>query len=177
MAVGPDSRWSPWRIGNAKVSRVPRSGPCDPHCTRCGEVCPTGAIASITADDRRGSDGREPIRIGTAFYDRGRCLPWAMNTPCIVCEEMCPTSPKAIWLEATTVWARDGRAVEVQQPFVDPELCTGCGLCERACPEHPKAIHVIAERNLVPGLRTLFAKHTMGLAGRVPRLARHLDLV
>jgi hypothetical protein len=39
------------------------------------------------------------ITIGTAFMDRGRCLPWAMNTPCIVCEELCPTSPKAIVFE------------------------------------------------------------------------------
>jgi ferredoxin len=37
-----------------------------------------------------------PIRIGTAFIDRGRCLPWAMDTPCIVCQENCPVSPKAI---------------------------------------------------------------------------------
>ena len=26
--------------------------------------------------------------------------------------------------------------------------------------------------DLVPGVRTLFAKHTMGLAGRLPRLSR-----
>jgi ferredoxin len=37
-----------------------------------------------------------PIRIGTAFMDRGRCLPWAMGIPCIVCQENCPVSPKAI---------------------------------------------------------------------------------
>jgi Pyruvate/2-oxoacid:ferredoxin oxidoreductase delta subunit len=37
-----------------------------------------------------------PVRIGTAFMDRGRCLPWAMGIPCIVCQENCPVSPKAI---------------------------------------------------------------------------------
>ena len=37
------------------------------------------------------------MRIGTAFVDRGRCLPWAMDTPCIVCQENCPVSPKAIF--------------------------------------------------------------------------------
>ena len=41
--------------------------------------------------------GRGPIRIGTAFVDRGRCLPWAMDKPCIVCQENCPVSPKAIF--------------------------------------------------------------------------------
>ena len=36
------------------------------------------------------------IRTGTAFVDRNRCLPWAMDKPCIVCQENCPLSPKAI---------------------------------------------------------------------------------
>ena len=31
--------------------------------------------------------------------------------------------------------------------------------------------------DLVPGAKSLLARHTMGLAGRVPRLARHLGLV
>ncbi len=30
--------------------------------------------------------------------------------------------------------------------------------------------------DLLPGAKSLLARHTMGLAGRVPRLARHLDL-
>jgi len=31
--------------------------------------------------------------------------------------------------------------------------------------------------DLIPGAKSLVARHTMGLAGRVPKLARHLDLV
>jgi 2-octaprenyl-6-methoxyphenol hydroxylase len=30
--------------------------------------------------------------------------------------------------------------------------------------------------DLVPGVRTLFARHTMGLAGRLPRLSRGVPL-
>jgi MauM/NapG family ferredoxin protein len=111
-----------------------RRGWCEPSCTRCGEVCPTGALAAVTADAKQAIGGPAEVRIGTAFIDRGRCLPWAMATPCIVCEEMCPTSPKAIWLESAEVRGREGRTVRVQQPAVDPELCTGCGLCENRCP-------------------------------------------
>jgi MauM/NapG family ferredoxin protein len=111
-----------------------RRGWCEPSCIRCGEVCPTGALAVVTPEAKQAIGEPAEIRIGTAFVDRGRCLPWAMATPCIVCEEMCPTSPKAVWLETTRVRARDGREVDVQQPFVDPELCTGCGLCENRCP-------------------------------------------
>ena len=88
---------------------------------------------------------RDPIRIGTAFYDRGRCLPWAMATDCIVCEEWCPTSPKAIYLVAVEVTDANGQTKTVKQPYVDPKRCTGCGACEFACPVKGRpAIYVTA---------------------------------
>jgi formate hydrogenlyase subunit 6/NADH:ubiquinone oxidoreductase subunit I len=57
-----------------------------------------------------------------------------MGIECIVCEEWCPTSPKAIYLVAAEVADRNGGTKTVKQPFVDPKLCTGCGACEYACP-------------------------------------------
>jgi len=125
---------------------VARRGWCEPSCTRCGQVCPTGAIAPLTTETKgwsRGGPGGSPVRIGTAFVDWGRCLPWAMATPCVVCEEVCPTSPKAIWLEPADAARADGRAVRVQRPRLDPDLCVGCGLCEAKCPvASPAAIRI-----------------------------------
>ena len=72
---------------------------CQFNCIACGNLCPTAAIRPISIDERQGRNHyaeRGPIKIGTAFVDRGRCLPWAMDTPCIVCQENCPVSPKAI---------------------------------------------------------------------------------
>jgi ferredoxin len=74
------------------------------------------------------------VRIGTAMVDKNRCLPHPHATPCIVCEEVCPTPKKAIWLDKVTVKDRQGRDVVVEQPRVDLELCIGCGICETKCP-------------------------------------------
>ena len=150
---GLESVWSP--------VLVPRIGYCEPNCVLCSQVCPTGAIWEITVAEKIGTRGsglgtrdsgspddsntdsaptppspsaKDAIRIGTAFYDRGRCLPWAMGIECIVCEEWCPTSPKAIYLVPAEVVDRNGETKAVKQPFVDPKLCTGCGACEYACP-------------------------------------------
>jgi ferredoxin len=68
-----------------------------------------------------------------------------MATPCIVCEEFCPTSPKSIWVEEVDVPIREAEApkdgdhpamttVSVQRPHLDPNLCIGCGACEKVCP-------------------------------------------
>lgn len=78
--------------------------------------------------------GRNPIRLATAFYDRGRCLPWAMATECIVREEWCPTSPKAIYLLNEETTGSAGGSKAVRRPYLDPQRCVGCGACQFACP-------------------------------------------
>lgn len=91
---GLESLWTP-----VLNNRIGASG-CQYNCIACGNICPTGAIRPITLDEKQGKgpfSGKGPIRIGTAFVDRGRCLPWAMDKPCIVCQENCPVSPKAIF--------------------------------------------------------------------------------
>jgi formate hydrogenlyase subunit 6/NADH:ubiquinone oxidoreductase subunit I len=66
-----------------------------------------------------------------------------MTRECIVCEEWCPTSPKAIYLKPVDVTDSNGQIKVVRQPYVDPERCTGCGACEFACPVRDKpAVYV-----------------------------------
>ncbi len=104
MASGLEGLWTP--VLNYRI------GYCEPDCTACGQVCPTGAIQRLTIDQKRGQGAYAeagPVRLGSAHFDVGRCLPWAKNMPCLVCEENCPVSPKAIYTERTLQVLRDGK--------------------------------------------------------------------
>ncbi|MDR3555333.1 MAG: 4Fe-4S binding protein [Syntrophobacteraceae bacterium] len=106
LREGLESLWTP-----ALNMRAGTSG-CQKNCTACGEICPTAAIRPLSLDEKLGLGSFSqsgPIRIGTAFVDRGRCLPWAMNRPCIVCQENCPVSPKAIYVKESFAEVRNGR--------------------------------------------------------------------
>ncbi|MCP4371350.1 MAG: 4Fe-4S dicluster domain-containing protein [Deltaproteobacteria bacterium] len=127
-------------------------GYCEYTCSLCGSVCPTGAIAGITTKEKINN----PIKIGSAYMDRGRCLPWSGNAPCIVCEEVCPTSPKAIYLKKETVSGPGGKKLAVQLPFVDLKQCVGCGICENKCPVKG-----------LPAIRTISAGESRSLENQI----------
>jgi polyferredoxin len=102
---GLENLWTP-----ALNNRIGSSG-CQLNCVACGQVCPTSAIRPITLSEKLGVNQfaeAGPIKLGTAFVDRNRCLPWAMDKPCIVCEENCPVSPKAIYTQECFNTIRDG---------------------------------------------------------------------
>jgi ferredoxin len=105
LEAGLEGLWTPvldFRIGT--------SG-CQLNCIACSHICPTAAIRPISLDEKLGRNEYAevgPIRLGTAFVDRGRCLPWAMDTPCIVCQENCPVSPKAIFIREQYNTVRGG---------------------------------------------------------------------
>ena len=82
LQAGFEGIWSPILI--------PRIGYCEFNCTLCGQVCPTDAIEHLDLEVKR------ERKIGLAFFDQNRCLPYAFEIDCIVCEEHCPTSSKAI---------------------------------------------------------------------------------
>jgi polyferredoxin len=107
---------------------VPRRGYCEYNCTLCGQVCPTGAIEELTVEEK------QEVHIGTAFVDPERCLPIALGTECVVCEEHCPTPTKAIQLVEIEALGPDGTPQRARRPVVDPNVCIGCGICETRCP-------------------------------------------
>jgi len=133
---GLENLWTP-TLNN----RIGSSG-CQLNCVACGQVCPTSAIRPITLDEKKGTGEFAefgPIKIGTAFVDRNRCLPWAMDKPCIVCEENCPVSPKAIFTREYFSTIRDGiltvkevraNTIEIIESNLTPEsLATGDYYC------------------------------------------------
>jgi ferredoxin len=140
---------------------VPRIGYCDYGCAACGQVCPSGAIPPLPLDEKR----RQAI--GVAVIDRARCLPWAENTPCIVCQEMCPVPQKAIRLAGQgrggggglgqgqgqglgqgegDGLAQEGLVERVARPKVVGDLCIGCGICETKCPVEGVSAIVVRRR-------------------------------
>jgi ferredoxin len=123
-------------IGEDEGDRIPVIAPSTKACYLCTELpCITACEEGALVDP----GGPEQVRLGIAKVDPRRCVTFKGEI-CDKCYAACPYPDRAIM-------SIGGR------PLIGSGACTGCGLCEMACPEHPKAIVVIAERNLVPGLR------------------------
>lgn len=126
---GIETLWTP--VANFNV------GHCQLKCTLCSQVCPTGAIENISVAEKLGMGSHSekgPVRLGTAFIDRSRCLPWANRIPCVVCEEVCPVAPKAIQTFDEETKNVFGKLVVLNRPYIVPDLCIGCGICQHECP-------------------------------------------
>jgi len=126
---------------------APKMGYCEFNCTLCGQVCPTGAIKRLELEEKH------KFKIGLAFIDKNRCLPYAQGVPCIVCEEHCPTPEKAIRFRE--IKAPNGKVVKA--PVVDLDLCIGCAICEYKCPVRD-----------IPAIRVTTAGETRNPEMRIP---------
>ena len=91
-------------------------GYCRTACTRCSEVCPTGAIQPIAKEQKTA------ISIGHAVVLPDNCI------GCGACARHCPSA---------AISMVDGK------PAVNEAKCLGCGACEYYCPARPvTAIYV-----------------------------------
>lgn len=120
---------------------VARTGYCEFNCTLCGQVCPTGALRKLTLTEKH------QLKIGNAWFDKDRCLPWAKGIPCMVCEEHCPTPEKAIRFRQGETVNTKGERVMVKQPYIVDELCIGCGICEYKCPLPGRSAVIVTSAN------------------------------
>lgn len=106
-------------------------GYCRPECTKCSEVCPTGAIFQITPADKSAT------QIGHAVWVKENCVPLTDGVDCGNCARHCPTG--AITMVPSDPEQPDSPKI----PVVDTERCIGCGACENLCPARPfSAIYV-----------------------------------
>ena len=106
-------------------------GYCRPECTKCSDVCPTGAIRPITREDKSST------QIGHAVWIKKNCIPLTNGDSCGNCARHCPTG--AIQM----VPSEEGNRRSPKIPVINVERCIGCGACENLCPARPfSAIYV-----------------------------------
>jgi polyferredoxin len=131
----------------------PSIGYCEYNCNLCGQVCPTQAIQPLALEEKR------KVKLGLATFDTTRCLPYAYNRECMICEEHCPTPKKAIFFTPREVTTRTGATITLKQPHVDPDLCIGCGTCENVCvfKDRPAIRVTSANETRHPGNRPILA--------------------
>ena len=105
-------------------------GYCRPECTRCSQVCPTGAIKPISREEKTS------IHVGHAVWLKDNCVVLTDGVRCGNCARHCPTG-------AIQMMKQPGAKGYLKVPVVDEERCIGCGACEHLCPARPfSAIYV-----------------------------------
>ena len=106
-------------------------GYCRPECTKCSEVCPTGAIRPITEAEKSAT------QIGHAVWVRANCVVTTDGVNCGNCARHCPVGA----IKMVRIDPRDPDSLRI--PVVNEERCIGCGACENLCPARPfSAIYV-----------------------------------
>jgi len=101
---------------------------CNFECTWCSKVCPTGAILTLTSEEK------VTVQMGKAIFVKENCVVFTDETACGACSEHCPT-------KAVDMVSYKGNLVI---PQVNQDICVGCGACEHPCPlpKGFKAIYV-----------------------------------
>jgi MauM/NapG family ferredoxin protein len=109
-----------------------RFAPCEQQCNVCGRVCPTQAIRSLPLEEKTHA------KVGTAVLRRERCLVWAEDKLCLICDEICPYNAIVF------------RTVEgYRRPVVIASRCNGCGFCEQRCPVQGESAIVVVPQGAI----------------------------
>lgn len=100
-------------------------GYCRPECVKCSEVCPAGAIARITPEEKT------TWKVGTAQVNLDLCVVKKDDVSCGNCSRHCPAG--AITMVRLNPEDENSKLI----PSVIEEKCIGCGACENLCPSRP----------------------------------------
>ncbi|MFI3259224.1 MAG: 4Fe-4S dicluster domain-containing protein [Rikenellaceae bacterium] len=107
-------------------------GYCRPECTKCSEVCPTGAIEKIDRAEK------SSIQIGHAVWIEKNCVVLTDGVDCGNCAAHCPVGAISM-IKANDTERYGNRLI----PAINTQRCIGCGACENLCPSRPfSAIYV-----------------------------------
>jgi formate hydrogenlyase subunit 6/NADH:ubiquinone oxidoreductase subunit I len=104
---------------------------CLPDCTTCGQVCPTGALAVFSVEDKK------RMFIGTVRLDLEKCL-LTFNRECDRCKFYCA-------FDAIEITKPENSLTSV--PRMDRRRCVGCGACKIVCPGEAIAMIAIGSEN------------------------------
>lgn len=105
-------------------------GYCRPECNKCSQVCPSGAINSISAEDK------SSVQVGHAVWIEKNCVVITDGVSCGNCARHCPVG-------AIRMIKKEYNGEVKSIPMVNIERCIGCGACEYLCPSRPfSAIYV-----------------------------------
>jgi polyferredoxin len=125
VKVCPNHALVPSRYGGPGLLDKPILDPyvgfCQYDCVECTRVCPTGALANLTVDQKH------VYRIGRVHFHRNECIVVSKGTSCGACAELCPTGAVVM---GPGPLGRD-------EPVFFKHLCIGCGACQTACPVRP----------------------------------------
>jgi ferredoxin len=100
---------------------------CRQDCNSCGQNCPTGAIESLSLEDKN------LRKMAIAKVDDPACrLSW--DVQCDVCLFACPCEA----IEG--VFNREDDNYKIS---IVPEKCNGCGRCKLVCPEKAISMEVL----------------------------------
>ena len=98
---------------------------CLYNCTKCGEICPTGAIRKLPLSVKR------QLRIAKTVFSAESCIVYQEGAKCGKCASACPTG--AVFLKRGA-------------PRFREKLCIGCGACAAVCPTDAYSISAISEQ-------------------------------
>lgn len=105
-------------------------GRCEYDCTRCTDLCPTGALTPLTVDEKH------IFIIGHARVEPANCI------GCGLCVMNCPKQTISLRRRPAAPSDKPGsRSGHIA--VVNTDNCIGCGACQNVCPATPcKAIIV-----------------------------------